>query len=584
MKQLSRLGLFMGLLSLAMSVSGQVQSKQRLTVVPFTSDRTTEKGGDEETLVVLLANHEDIRNAFTVVPPPGAFSSIIREIQSGSGNTGFGYTDANRFNAGLVLSVHTRKIKNTNLALISLVDAKTLQLLAGYYVQYQAVRELRTLLPDIISRLKISVRANQNADKLTVMPPYTAMPQDAVLGKEEADLLSEALTIELANSGKYAVFPWDLARTVEPKVPYSGIIDPAVIREMGKTTGSQYILTGDLLNLGTTNLFRTGIVQTDEGSFISEGDIEYRYISEELGLLPQLASQLLDIKEEDIALGQLPLQQNLGISPLPVLPSQPGRTSSPPGEAPIDLRRFVRIEAGTFMMGSPASEVSRDRDEVPHQAVVGAFYMGKYEITQAEYETIMGVNPSYFKGPNLPVEQVSWFDAVVYCNRRSQQEGLTPVYTIQEEEIIWNHNANGYRLPTEAEWEYACRAGTTTAYNLGDNITSIQVNYDGNYPYNRASKGIYREKTAEVGTFSPNAWGLYDMHGNVYEWCWDQYKPYSESGLNGSMLADAVLRGGSWFSEARFLRSANRVRAAHDARAYYIGFRVARSIFTGAAP
>ncbi|MDR0569072.1 MAG: formylglycine-generating enzyme family protein [Spirochaetaceae bacterium] len=580
MKRLLRLIPLTALLGIAVSLSGQAQPRLRLTAVPFTDERTPEKGGDEDTLVVLLANHEEIRNAFTVIPPAGTFSGIIQEIQSGSGNTGLGYGSVNRFNADLVLSVHTRKVKNTNLALISLVNTETLQLISGYYLQYQAVRDVRPLLSDIIKRLYPGPAMDPDAEKLTVMPPYTAMPQDAAFGKEEAGILSEALTIELANSGKYAVFPWDLTRTPEPKVPYSGIIDPAVIQAMGKLTGSQYILTGDLLNLGTTNLFRTGIVQTEEGSFISEGDIEYRYIPEELGLLPELASKLLDIKEEDIALGQIPLQS--GSAGRPAVPANP--PVQPARETQPDLKNFVRIDAGTFIMGSPALEVSRDRDEVQHQAVVGSFYMGKYEVTQEEYETVMGTNPSYFKRPNLPVEQVSWFDAVVYCNTRSVREGLTQAYTIQEEEIVWNHNADGYRLPTEAEWEYACRAGTTSAYHLGDNITTVQVNYDGNYPYNKAAKGAYREKTTEVGTFTPNAWGLYDMHGNVYEWCWDQYKPYSESGLNGSMLADAVLRGGSWYSEARFLRSANRVRAAHDARSYYIGFRVVRSIFTNAAP
>jgi formylglycine-generating enzyme required for sulfatase activity len=574
MKQLPRLVSGLVFLSLTLAINGQEQPKQRLTVVPFTDARTLEKGGDEETLVVLLANHEDIRGGFTVIPPSGSFQGIIEEMRSNSA-----YADesqrTSRFNADLVLYVHTRKVKNTNLAVFSLAEAETLQLRSGYYLQYQAVRDLRPLLGDLIRRLKSKAAPDPDAEKLTVMPPYTAMPEDALLGREEAELLSEILTVELANSGKYAVFPWDLVKTAEPKVPYSGIIDPEVIRAMGENSGSQYILTADLLNLGTTNLFRTGIVQTEEGNFIGEGDIEYRYISEELGLLPQLASQLLNIKEEDIALGfpSRPAPASVPAGPRPV-------PASPPAAGPQDGKNLVRLEAGTFMMGSPGSESSRDRDEVQHQAVVGPFYMGKYEVTQAEYEAVIGSNPSYFKGANLPVEQVSWFDAVVYCNARSSKEGLAPAYTIQEEEIIWNHNADGYRLPTEAEWEYACRAGTGSAYHFGDNISPIQVNYDGTYPYNKGPVGIYRQKTTEVGTFPPNPWGLYDMHGNVYEWCWDQYKPYSESGLNGSMLADAVLRGGSWFSEARFLRSANRVRAAHDARSYYIGFRVVRSIIT----
>jgi formylglycine-generating enzyme required for sulfatase activity len=143
---------------------------------------------------------------------------------------------------------------------------------------------------------------------------------------------------------------------------------------------------------------------------------------------------------------------------------------------------FVRINGGTFTMGSPANEANREDDEVQHQVTVRSFYMGKYEVTQKEWTAVMGTNPSEFKGDNLPVENVSWFDAVEYCNKKSQKEGLTPVYTISGRTpatgypitaatVTWNRNANGYRLPTEAEWEYVCRAGTTTAYNTGARIS-----------------------------------------------------------------------------------------------------------------
>ncbi|MDR2484363.1 MAG: formylglycine-generating enzyme family protein [Treponema sp.] len=569
MKRLFRVVSLACCLSFSLSLSVYAQTKPALTVLPLTG----EKGGDEETLTVLLANHEDIRNAFTVIPLAGSFNGIIGEILSNPSRPIPGEAVRSRFNSGLVITVYTKRVRNTNMALISLINTDNLQLLAGDYRQYQAIRELRPLLTDIVKRLKTGIQPDPNAPKLTVMPVYAA------LNREEALLLAQAMTIEIANSRKYTVFPWDLSletRIAEPQTPYSGIIDPVIIRDMGRATKSQYILTGDILNMGTANLFRTGIVQTEEGSFIGEGDMEYRNIPEEFSLLAQLAYRLLNVKE-DIAVARKPWVMPVQEEPL----IRPGTAIEPPARnaVPDTMKNFIRIEGGTFMMGSPASEVSRDRDEVPHQVALGAFYIGKYEITQEEYEAVMGTNPSHFKGPNLPVEQVSWFDAVVYCNARSIKEGLTPVYTIHEEEIVWDHSADGYRLPTEAEWEYACRAGTVTAFSTGDAITTGQVNYDGNYPYNKASKGIYRQKTMEAGAFAPNPWGLYDMHGNVYEWCWDQYNPYNIGGMDGSMLADAVIRGGSWYSEARFLRSANRIRAAHDARSYYIGFRAARSIF-----
>jgi formylglycine-generating enzyme required for sulfatase activity len=248
---------------------------------------------------------------------------------------------------------------------------------------------------------------------------------------------------------------------------------------------------------------------------------------------------------------------------------------------------FVRINGGTFTMGSHANEPERRDSEGPQrQIMVSSFYMGKYEVTQKEYQEIMGTNPSYFKGDNLPVEQVSWFDAVEYCNKRSQKEGLPPAYTISgsadNRTVTWNRNANGYRLPTEAEWEYACRAGTTTPFNTGNITTTNQANYNGNYPYNNNAKGIYRQKTTDVGSFTPNAWGLYDMHGNVYEWCWDWYGDYtSEAQANpvGAVSGSfRVIRGGSWVSFWRTLRSANRGFDTPSYRDFDGGFRLVRSI------
>jgi formylglycine-generating enzyme required for sulfatase activity len=242
---------------------------------------------------------------------------------------------------------------------------------------------------------------------------------------------------------------------------------------------------------------------------------------------------------------------------------------------------LVRIEGGTFTMGSPSNEPERFSDEGPqHQVTLSAFYMGKYQVTQAEYQSVMGTNPSYFKGSNLPVEQVSWYDAAEFCNRLSQSEGLTPAYTINGTNVTCNWNANGYRLPTEAEWEYACRAGTTTTFSTGNNITTSQANYDGNYPYNNNATGIYRGTTTPVGSFASNPWGLYDMHGNVWEWCWDWYGSYSSGAQNNPRGpvsgGDRVVRGGSWYNLGRVLRSAYRVIYYPSGGSDGIGFRLVR--------
>jgi formylglycine-generating enzyme required for sulfatase activity len=242
---------------------------------------------------------------------------------------------------------------------------------------------------------------------------------------------------------------------------------------------------------------------------------------------------------------------------------------------------MVRINGGTFQMGSPVNEVDRESNEVQHSVTLSSFYMGKYLVTQKEYQEVMGTNPSGFKEDYLPVDSVSWFDAVEYCNRLSQREGLTPTYTVNGENVTWNRNANGYRLPTEAEWEYACRAGTATPFSTGNNITTNQANYNGNYPYNKNTKGTYREKTTTVGSFSPNPWGFYDMHGNVFEWCWDWYGSYasgSQTNPSGPVSGvDRVVRSGGWYSRGQDLRSAYRFNNIPSSKYNFFGFRLVRS-------
>ena len=232
-------------------------------------------------------------------------------------------------------------------------------------------------------------------------------------------------------------------------------------------------------------------------------------------------------------------------------------------------------------MGSPSGEYDRDFDETLRSITVSSFYIGKYEVTQREYRRIMRSNPSNFKGNNLPVESVSWFNAIDFCNRLSHKEGLIPVYSFDGEKIIWDRNANGYRLPTEAEWEYACRAGTTTPFNTGNNITSQQANYDGNFPYHDNPQDAFLQTTTVVGSFPANLWGLFDMHGNVFEWCWDWYGNYQRNDLIDPAGNDSgayrVIRGGSWANSAYAVRSAYRGIYIPNSGNERIGFRLARN-------
>ncbi|MFG6104931.1 SUMF1/EgtB/PvdO family nonheme iron enzyme [Leptothoe sp. EHU-05/26/07-4] len=247
--------------------------------------------------------------------------------------------------------------------------------------------------------------------------------------------------------------------------------------------------------------------------------------------------------------------------------NEPSKTSTPESSRPlieiktIDLRNgvtldLVHIPEGTFLMGSP--EVERDVIERPqHKVTVPEFWMGKYPVTQEQYQAVIGNNPSYFKGYNCPVEKVSWHKAVAFCDQISQQTG------------------EYFRLPSEAEWEYACRSRTKTHFYFGDNLTEAQANFNRN-------KG----KTTSVGKYPANAFGLYDMHGNVWEWCQDHWHGnYKGAPTDGSAWIEnwapfnrRIIRGGSWRVKRGECRSASRVNSLKSPCSSdcenFIGFRV----------
>ena len=250
---------------------------------------------------------------------------------------------------------------------------------------------------------------------------------------------------------------------------------------------------------------------------------------------------------------------------------------------------MVMIPSGSFIMGSPETEEGSIDDERPqHQVTIKAFCLGKYQVTQAQWKAVAAFpqvnhelkpDPSRFKGDNRPVESVSWEDAVEFCDRLSI------------------HTKRQYRLPSEAEWEYACRAVTTTPFHFGQTITTDLANYRGtdnesagrSGSYGQGPKGVYREETTEVGSFEiANNFGLYDMHGNVWEWCQDGWHSnYEGAPTDGSAWLDneessnrKLLRGGSWFGNPGNCRSAFRYNGNLDNGHYLIGFRV---VCSGAA-
>jgi formylglycine-generating enzyme required for sulfatase activity len=265
--------------------------------------------------------------------------------------------------------------------------------------------------------------------------------------------------------------------------------------------------------------------------------------------------------------------------------------------APNVVLEMVLIPGGSFIMGSPETEVGRNWYQVwdqsldgcniegpQHEVKVSDFWISKYPVTQSQWLAVadlpqidisLNPNPAHFKGDDHPVEQVSWYDAMEFCRRLSR------------------HTQQLYRLPTEAEWEYSCRAGTVTPFNVGPTITADLANYapiEGEHDgfqwsgtYLNEPKGLYRQQTTEVGIFPANAFGLYDMHGNVWEWCWDDWHPtYEGSPTDGSAwlspdVDKKILRGGSWFFFPDLCRSAFRNRRTPDTRLNRTGFRLVLS-------
>ena len=298
-------------------------------------------------------------------------------------------------------------------------------------------------------------------------------------------------------------------------------------------------------------------------------------MSQENPLVPVSQSGLVLSPKKNPVLGNMVgdalalARQQVELEPRENLPVAPSSVTIP--WLGLEL---LPIPAGGFLMGSPEDEEDRDDDETQHRVKISRpYWLGKYPVTQGQWEEAMGGNPSDFKdaGKDAPVETVSWEDAVEFCGKLNEREGKA------------GRLPDGYRysLPTEAEWEYACRAGTTTAFSFGDSLSSNQANFDGGYPYGDAEEGAYLESTTPVGKYEPNPWGLYDMHGNVDEWCHDWIDDYGTKAVTDPVGPASgsyrVGRGGGWCSLAGYCRSAYRFRSDPVNRHDFLGFRLCLS-------
>jgi formylglycine-generating enzyme required for sulfatase activity len=229
---------------------------------------------------------------------------------------------------------------------------------------------------------------------------------------------------------------------------------------------------------------------------------------------------------------------------------------------------MVQAPAGSFLMGDEKN------GPIHRVTITKPYYISKAPVTQALYRAVMNENPSDYKGDHNPVESLHWFDAARFCNALSKAMNIAPAYKINGKTVEWVQDASGFRLPTEAEWEYSARGGTIARFACGD----LESGLEAMGWYNKNSG----RKTHPVGQKEPNAWGLFDMHGNVYEWTWDWYGASPRGSVNDP-LGDSngscrVMRGGSWNFDAQYCRSANRSGNSPVNRIYYLGFRLSRSL------
>ena len=402
--------------------------------------------------------------------------------------------------------------------------------------------------------------------------PRLAVLDFTVVGKVEPSggpLLAAFVRDEIHAAGKYDLMDRNMMRQRLTEKDFAATVECDQLKCMiryGTSLEVQKIVGGRIGSFGEVWTLDMRLVD------VNTGREEAVFARKHVGQM----EELLDIAREGA-------RELLGLPPTKSITKS--KPETPFKGLTLDLgggvtMKLLPIQAGEFLMGSAQSpeEVARLAGGKPvwfkmehplHRVkITKPFYLGKYEVTQAQWRAVMGNNPAKFKGDRLPVEQVSWNDCQEFCRKLSRRMGCE------------------VRLPTEAEWEYACRAGTTSPFYFGDTISTDQANYNGNYTYGSGRKGVYREKTVWVGSFSANAWGLHDMHGNVWEWCADVvHDSYCGAPVDGSAwIADGdqtrrVCRGGSWYSRPSICRSAIRGRVTPGGCAHaYGGFRVAADI------
>jgi formylglycine-generating enzyme required for sulfatase activity/TolB-like protein len=545
---------------------------------------------------MLFSYESELSRVFTIIPRTSSIEAIMREQQFQRSS---GLTDSDtiarlgrQYNADYVVAGHIQTLGDRRLVLITIIHVESLRQITGDYQAYRDIEEVQDMIPAMAQRITAAYRAGGAALPQLAILPF-AVPDG--VNMSDAEVLAQLLSVEIANSGLYAVLPRTAtiqSVMAEHQIQRSGLTEADNIKVIGKALNAEYVLAGSVRSLGRRNLFTAEIIDIESASQLTGSAVNYEAMADGLSLMAELSGKLTGVAAN---------------------------------AAPANM---VLVEGGTFLMGS----TNGDGDEQPvHTVTVSSFYMGKYEVTQKEWAEVMGTtiaqqrdmrdrdNQLYGTGDNYPMYYVSWYEAVEYCNTLSVKEGLTPAYRVSGGSVVCDFNASGYRLPTEAEWEYAARGGgkdpPSYEYAGGNSVDAVAWYEDNS-----------GETAHPVGTKQPNGLGLYDMSGNVWERCWDKYGSYSSgkqtnptgvsrasranrgsrlfyyaggvpdstgsgtssgsdtssgsstsSGSGASSEPRRIWRGGSWYQAAYRARSAYRGMTGPSTRYSDSGFRVVRT-------
>jgi sulfatase modifying factor 1 len=375
------------------------------------------------------------------------------------------------------------------------------------------------------------------------------------VSEQEMKAIISLISNTLFKTGKFTVIDVTQRELLLKEIEFSlsGCVEEFCQIEIGKQLSAEMIVVGRIDKVGNNLILTSKVLETQTAKTVRVADGVYRDLDELVRNIGIFCVELAGLPP--------PADAPKKESPSTTSSTEIKRQPAPPG--------FVLVEAGSFRMGSNDG----DKERPVHSVTISrSLFISQYEATQKQWREVMGKNPSSFTGDNLPVQNINWYEVVEYCNRLSRNEGLTPCYSGSGDNIECDFLANGYRLPTEAEWEYAARGGKKSrGYIYAGSNSAKQVSW-----YNDNSKN----QIQPVGQKLPNELGLYDMSGNVSEWCWDWYGNYSPSAqtdpcgpLGGS---NRVNRGGAWYRSALTLRSASRDEWPMALGTGYLGFRPVR--------